>query len=219
MNADLSPALPASSEPLLEVTSSRHFTGWMAEQRISLGCTTYQTGKLLLFGRTPDMKLAVFERSFDHCMGLWTDGQTLWMNSLWQLLRLENMLRPGEVAGCPVLPVPPSGGRPDNMPPSGDIHQQLHDRLYVPKVSYITGDLDIHDIVVEPPLTPFLGGLKSAGRVVFVATGFNCLATINERQSFTPLWRPPFVSKMVAEDRCHLNGLALVPGPRGPAAQ
>jgi uncharacterized protein (TIGR03032 family) len=193
MNADLTPAAPASNEPWLEVSCSRHFTGWMAEQRIGLGCTTYQTGKLLLFGRKPDGELAVFERTFNRCMGLWADGQTLWMNSLYQLWRLENMLRPGEI-------------------------HQAHDRLYVPKVGYTTGDLDIHDIVVEPPLTPLLGGQKSAGRVVFVATGFNCLATINERQSFTPLWRPPFVSKMAAEDRCHLNGLALVPGPRGLAA-
>jgi uncharacterized protein (TIGR03032 family) len=71
----------------------------------------------------------------------------------------------------------------------------------VPRIGYTTGDLDIHDIVVE-----------SSGRVVFVATGFNCLATLNERYSFTPLWRPAFVSKLAAEDRCHLNGLAMDDG-------
>jgi uncharacterized protein (TIGR03032 family) len=43
--------------------------------------------------------------------------------------------------------------------------------------------------------------------VVFVATGFNCLATLDERYSFAPLWKPNFISKMAAEDRCHLNGL------------
>ena len=32
------------------------------------------------------------------------------------------------------------------------------------------------------------------------------------RSSFTPLWRPPFLSKLAAEDRCHLNGLALADG-------
>ena len=30
--------------------------------------------------------------------------------------------------------------------------------------------------------------------------------------SFKPLWRPPFVSRLAAEDRCHLNGLALRDG-------
>jgi uncharacterized protein (TIGR03032 family) len=48
--------------------------------------------------------------------------------------------------------------------------------------------------------------------VLFVATSFNCLATISQRYSFQPLWRPPFVSKLVPQDHCHLNGLALVDG-------
>jgi uncharacterized protein (TIGR03032 family) len=136
----------------------------------------------MLFGRKPDGELAVFERTFNRCMGLWGDGQTLWTSTLYQMWRVENMLRPGE--------------------------QHLgHDRLYVPKVGHTTGDLDIHDIVVEP-----------SGRVVFAATGFNCLATLNDRYSFTPLWRPAFVSKMAGEDRCHLNGLTIVPGPRGTSA-
>ena len=169
-------SLVPTSEPWLEVTCSRHFTAWMAEHCVSLGCTTYQTGKLLLLGRKPDGQLSVFERNFPRCMGLWADGQTLWMSTEFQVWRLENMLRPGELhQGC--------------------------DRLYVPKVGYTTGDLDIHDLAVD-----------SSGRLVFVATGFGCLATLNERYSFTPLWRPAFLSKLAAEDRCHLNGLALEDG-------
>jgi uncharacterized protein (TIGR03032 family) len=109
-------------------------------------------------------------------MGLFGDGQTLWMSALYQLWRFENVLRPGTL-------------------------HEGHDRLYVPRVGYTTGDLDVHDIAVE-----------DSGRVVFVATKFNCLATLSDRDSFTPLWRPPFVSELVAEDRCHLNGLALDEG-------
>jgi uncharacterized protein (TIGR03032 family) len=171
----------AERDPWLKVTASPHLTTWMAEQRLSLACTSHQVGKLFLIGRKTDGELAVFERSFNGCRGLWGDGQTLWMNSLYQLWRLENILRPGEM------------------------HQD-YDRLYIPKVCYTTGDLAIHDIIVEPN-----------GRVVFVATGFNCLATVHERQSFTPLWRPAFVSKFAAEDRCHLNGLGLVAGKREPS--
>ncbi|MBS0267336.1 MAG: TIGR03032 family protein, partial [Planctomycetes bacterium] len=76
-----------------------------------------------------------------------------------------------------------------------------HDRLYVPRCGSTTGDVDIHDLAVE-----------ADGRPVFVATGFGCLATLSERSSFTPLWSPPFLSQLVAEDRCHLNGLALRDG-------
>jgi uncharacterized protein (TIGR03032 family) len=176
--SDPNPVLdPApSSEPWLEVSASRNLTDWLAEQRISLAFTTYQTGKLFLVGRHVSGQLAVFERTFNRCMGLWADGQTLWINTLYQLWRFENVLLPGALhQGC--------------------------DRLYVPKVGHTTGDLDVHDIAVE-----------ASGRVVFVNTKFGCLATMSDRASFTPLWQPPFLSKLAAEDRCHLNGLALADG-------
>jgi uncharacterized protein (TIGR03032 family) len=170
------PVGATAAEPWVEVTSSRYFADWLGEQQVSLAFTTYQTGKLFLVGRHPSGQLAVFERTFNRCMGLWADGQTLWMSSLYQLWRFENALRPGELhQGC--------------------------DRLYIPRIGYTTGDLDIHDIAVE-----------ASGRVVFVATGFGCLATLSSRYSCTPLWRPAFLSKLAAEDRCHLNGLALEDG-------
>src|SRR3954466_1251607 len=50
------------------------------------------------------------------------------------------------------------------------------------------------------------------GRVVFVNTLYNCLAPPSERHSFAPLWKPPFISAIVKEDRCHLNGLAMAEG-------
>jgi uncharacterized protein (TIGR03032 family) len=72
------------------------------------------------------------------------------------------------------------------------------DALYVPRVGYTTGDLDTHDVAVD-----------AEGRPVFIVTRFCCLATLSERDSFKPLWKPPFISRLTAEDRCHLNGLAL----------
>jgi uncharacterized protein (TIGR03032 family) len=82
----------------------------------------------------------------------------------------------------------------------GQLHEG-YDRLYVPRTGHTTGDLDIHDVAVE-----------AGGRVVFVNTRFNCLATLHPRDSFAPLWRPPFISNLAGEDRCHLNGLALEEG-------
>lgn len=167
---------PAAEGPWVEVTGSPRLADWLAEQQVSLAFTTYQTGKLFLLGRYPDGRLAVFERTFNRAMGLWADGQTLWLSTLYQLWRFENVLRPGE-------------------------DYQGHDRLYVPRTGHTTGDLDVHDVAVD-----------GTGRVVFVATLFGCLATLSERYNFTPLWRPPFLSKLAAEDRCHLNGLALEDG-------
>lgn len=78
---------------------------------------------------------------------------------------------------------------------------QGYDRVYVPVNGHTTGDLDVHDIAVD-----------GQGRVVFVNTLFSCLATLAPDASFVPLWQPPFVSKLAAEDRCHLNGLAMEAG-------
>ncbi len=77
----------------------------------------------------------------------------------------------------------------------------LFDACYVPREIFVTGELDAHDV----------GQLKD-GRIVFVNTLYNCLATPSARHSFTPLWKPPFISKIIKEDRCHLNGLAMEDG-------
>ena len=64
-----------AGQPALELFASRQFTSWLAEQRLSLAFTTYQTGKLFLLGLQPDGRLSVFERTFNRCLGLWGDGQ------------------------------------------------------------------------------------------------------------------------------------------------
>jgi uncharacterized protein (TIGR03032 family) len=45
-----------------------------------------------------------------------------------------------------------------------------------------------------------------------VNTAFSCLCTLDGEHSFVPRWRPPFVTTLAPEDRCHLNGIALVDG-------
>jgi len=109
--------------PSLEISGSRQFTSWLAEQKASLAFTTYQAGKLFLIGLKQDGRLSILERTFNRCMGLAVDDNSLYMSSLYQLWRFENLLKPGEL-------------------------YQDYDRLYVPQVSWFTGDLDIHDLVV-----------------------------------------------------------------------
>jgi uncharacterized protein (TIGR03032 family) len=45
--------------------------------------------------------------------------------------------------------------------------------------------------------------------VWIVNTRFSCLCTLDPDYSFVPRWRPPFITALAAEDRCHLNGLAV----------
>jgi uncharacterized protein (TIGR03032 family) len=168
----------SQATPSFAITTSRQLLAWLAEQRLSLAFTTYQIGKLFSLGLKTDGELAVFERTFNRCMGLCpsADGNGFWMSSLYQLWRFENMLGEGELADG-------------------------YDRLYVPQFGSTTGDCDIHDLAVD-----------GEGGLVFVNTLFSCLATTSVTHSFRPLWRPPFISRLAAEDRCHLNGLAMRDG-------
>ncbi|HLY44692.1 MAG TPA: TIGR03032 family protein [Stellaceae bacterium] len=88
----------------------------------------------------------------------------------------------------------------ENVVPSG---QELegHDAVYVPQVAWYTGDVFAHDVGVLP-----------SGRPIFVNTLFSCLATVDEQSSFRPFWQPRFVTALRPEDRCHLNGVAMLDG-------
>ena len=79
-----------------------------------------------------------------------------------------------------------------------------YDACFVPRLCHVTGVLDAHDV-----------GLVADGSIIFVNTRFNCLGKPSASHSFTPLWKPPFISRIIDEDRCHLNGLAMVDGHPG----
>jgi uncharacterized protein (TIGR03032 family) len=76
-----------------------------------------------------------------------------------------------------------------------------HDACYLPRRIHITGDIDIHEMAFD-----------ADGELWLVNTRFGCLCTLDAAHSFHPRWRPPFVTAYAPEDRCHLNGLAVVNG-------
>src|SRR5437588_660487 len=75
-----------------------------------------------------------------------------------------------------------------------------HDAWFLPRASHVTGDIRIHEIA-------FVGA-----ELWIVNTRCSCLCTLDPDYSFVPRWRPPFITALAAEDRCHLNGLAMVDG-------
>jgi uncharacterized protein (TIGR03032 family) len=83
-----------------------------------------------------------------------------------------------------------------------------YDALYLPRAAYYTGDLNVHDVAYGKD------GDTEAGLWV-VNSRFSCLSSLSREHSFVPRWKPPFVSEIVPEDRCHLNGLAMVDGKPG----
>ncbi len=173
------PATPPRDLTQLKVekTCSRGLAGWLAQHRLSLAITSYQSGRIYLVGSDKQGRVSFFERIFERAMGVVGNAQRIYLGGLYQLWRFENVLRPNEV-----------------------IHGQF-DKCYVPRNAQTIGDLDIHEL-----------GIRKDGRVVFVNTKYSCLAELSTTHSFKAIWKPNFISKLAPEDRCHLNGLAMVDG-------
>jgi uncharacterized protein (TIGR03032 family) len=75
-----------------------------------------------------------------------------------------------------------------------------HDACFLTRSGHFTGEVQAHELA------------WSGDDLWLVNTAFSCLCTLDGRHSFVPRWRPPFVSGLAAEDRCHLNGLAMENG-------
>ena len=75
-----------------------------------------------------------------------------------------------------------------------------HDACFMPRSAHVTGNVQIHEMAWSDDV------------LWFVNTRFSCLCTLDPIHSFIPRWRPPFITALAPEDRCHLNGLALVGG-------
>ena len=166
-----------------QIEPSRTFVPWLNSVRGSIAFTTYQVGKLFLIGVNPSTgRLSVFERSFPRCMGFGVD-QRGGRTTLWMSSLYQLW-------------------RMENFLDPGQTTPDGFDSVFVPVEGRTTGDIDIHDIHPQ----------KESAAPIFVATRFNCLATLDHRNSFKPVWKPKFIDKIAAEDRCHLNGLAMDEG-------
>jgi uncharacterized protein (TIGR03032 family) len=161
----------------IQTQFSSGFGDWLIRERVGLAASTYQTGHLLFIGVAEEGRPVPSAAGFSQAMGIAATSQRLYVGAKTDIWRMDNFLRDDE------------------------LDSDLFDRVFVPRVSYVTGDINIHEIAVE-----------ASGRLVFANSRFSCLATLSETQAFKPLWKPKFVSRLAPEDRCHLNGLALEDG-------
>lgn len=72
---------------------------------------------------------------------------------------------------------------------------------YLARRAHVTGGIHCHEMAWD-----------ARGDLWVVNTLFSCLATLHGQYSFVPRWRPPFITGLAGEDRCHLNGLAMDAG-------
>jgi len=201
--ADASQQRPTAVE--FHYHQSDNFVPLLRQLNISLLVTTYQANKLLVV-RAAQGGLSTLVRTFERPMGLAVDGRRMALGTRDQIWFLRNA--------------------PDIAPrvePAG-----LHDACYLPRSCHVTGDIGVHemawggDVAADLQSAPALGqpGRLQIGRHIYnelwiVNTRFSCLCTLDPDYSFVPRWRPPFITTLAAEDRCHLNGLAMAPDDVG----
>lgn len=77
---------------------------------------------------------------------------------------------------------------------------QTHDACFLIRGAHYTSEIAVHELA------------WGQDQLVVTNTRFSCLCSLDNAYSFVPQWQPPFVSALAPEDRCHLNGVALVEG-------
>lgn len=220
-DAQASPDSPPPPQPPAPVAfhyvQTESFVALLHQLGASLLVSTYQANKLLAV-RASGNGLSTLVRTFDKPMGLAIDGPRLALGTRKEVWFMRNA---PDIA-------------PQLEPPG------TYDACFLPRSSHITGDIGIHEMAwarsrsqepgagsqetgagsQEPgargqePGNPQLGtrNPERETELWIVSTRFSCLCTLDADYSFVPRWRPPFISSIAAEDRCHLNGLALADG-------
>jgi uncharacterized protein (TIGR03032 family) len=191
-----SPSLPSSVPPPPGPADGRipvryEHTGNLADVLQQLGVSllvsTYQAGKVLAVGVYRGAVVFQF-CNFEQAMGLAPHPRRLAVGARRQVWFLR--------AAPEIAP---------RIDPPGK-----HDACYLTRAAHFTGSIHIHEMA---------WGRRSEGEadeadpeLWVVNTLFSCLCTLSEEYSFVPRWRPPFITALAGEDRCHLNGLALQDG-------
>lgn len=80
------------------------------------------------------------------------------------------------------------------------LNEKKFDTVFLQRAKYNTSTLDVHDIGF------------GKGMLWGVNTMFSCISVFDINHTFIPKWKPPFISSLVPEDRCHLNSMIMEEG-------
>lgn len=190
---------------------SDNFPGILHGLKISLAVTSYQAQRLFFVRSTGD-SIEINYKFFPRPMGVYADRERLTLGTLSQVMefkRNDDLLRriqQGELDQTGHMTKKVLEKNPEEMIEFRKRQKKelaavkKADALYLARASLTTGMINIHDIA-----------WGNEGLWVVNST-FSCLATLSPTCSFVARWRPPFISKLVPEDRCHLNGMAMQNG-------
>jgi uncharacterized protein (TIGR03032 family) len=195
---DASPSVSAPDAlPPLRSVHTTSFADILQHYGISVLVTTYQAGKLVVLRADRGVVNTHF-RGFAKPMGLAVQGNRLAIGTALEIWEFHNV-------PAVALKLEPAG---------------KHDACFLPRSGHATGEVLIHEMAWgsipddRTELILFDGRERGEGdsELCFVNTRFSCLCTLDPIHSFVPRWRPPFITALAPEDRCHLNGLGLVNG-------
>lgn len=177
---------PESSPDGFREISYRHsptFPQTLAALGCSLLVSTYQAGQLVAIG-VSDGTITLSLHRMEQVMGVAVGGRHTAVGAKGQITFFQQY---GADIARGVTPI------------------DTYDRCLVPATSTVTGSIQCHEVA---------WGTDAEGDpdLWIVNTAFSCLVGLAPGYSFVPRWRPPFISGLAAEDRCHLNGLAMRQG-------
>jgi uncharacterized protein (TIGR03032 family) len=157
----------------------------LRELGISLVVSAIRIGKLaILRAGKPDAPLNAHYRTLRKPMGIAVAGDRMAVSGHTEIYEFRR--NPMAVA------------RADIESPPGP-----HDVCYTPTSVRFTGNIYAHDIAYAGP---------NLDELWIANTTYSCLCTLSDTYSFEPRWQPPFITELMPEDRCHLNGLTAVDG-------
>jgi len=169
----------------IRCSHSDSFPALLAQLRLSVLLSTYQTGHLVVVS-APHGRVTLSFHQFERAMGIAAKPGTLAVCTRKAVWFLRNA--PDIAAKLP-HPTPP-------------------DACFLARTAHFTDDIHAH----EAAWIEGSGAGAGGGEFWIVNTLFSCLSALHPQYSFAPRWRPPFISALRPEDRCHLNGMAVVKG-------
>jgi len=194
----------------------RNFLGWLREVNSTLMLSSYKTNYIISIGITRNKDgrelLSFWLSNFERPMGLYYDP--------------GNFDKSGEakasgnskLVGNSSSDANPSDRKEESLWVASAIHlwrfrnqgpieddegsgNGPYDASFEARRMIVTNDIDNHDLVI---------GDKSG--LVWASPLFSCLCQPSNTKSFKLYWKPPWSSRLSAEDRSHVNGVCLRDG-------
>jgi uncharacterized protein (TIGR03032 family) len=167
----------------------RYFLQWLKKTNQSLLICSYKTNFVFCIGFAMLLEPEVREQmSFwmtpaVRPMGACVNDNDIYIGSMSQITKYSKL----------------DGEKEDEQ--NEKVKRTPFDGYYIPRQTQIIGDIDCHDIVVD-----------KNKEVYYVSALFGCVCKNSNVNAFEVFWRPPWLTKTAAEDRCHLNGLCVRDG-------